>query len=207
MATELAASHRPTSRARYNLPVSGTGDAFTIVFFNNGAPFHDGHKLSKLDTPTWVAVDERGQPVATLATELHENPKSSTVLFDRCVTTFALASKQSDATVGVVRAAQNWWMQSHQLTLYRTGTASEKGARLLDDLGIDIAPFCLHKYERWRAVEDQNEALHLQQPDGPREFNGPNPFGTLTVDESKELRKQWFDEAEALLKANPTGYP
>lgn len=56
-------------------------------------------------------------------------------------------------------------------------------------------------------MEDQNEALHLQQPDKPRAFNGPNPFGTLTVDESKELRKQWFDEAEALLKLNPAGYP
>lgn len=187
--------------------MSGTGDAFTIVFFNSDAPFPDGHRPTKLDTPTWVAVDERGHPVATLATELHENPKSARVTFGRCVTTFALASKQTEATVGVVKAAQNWWMESHQLTLYRTGTASKKGARLLSDLGIDIAPFRLHKYERWRAVEDQNEALHLQQPDKPREFNGPNPFSTLTVDESKELRKQWFDEAEALLKVNPTGYP
>lgn len=152
-------------------------------------------------------MNERGHPVATLATELHENPKSAAVTFGRCVTTFALASKQTEATVGVVKAAQNWWMESHQLTLYRTGTASKKGARLLCDLGIDIAPFRLHKYERWRAVEDKNEAMHLQQPNNAREFNGPNPFSTLTADESKELRENWFAEAEALLKVNPSGYP
>ncbi|OZE28473.1 hypothetical protein CH278_23945 [Rhodococcus sp. 05-2254-5] len=187
--------------------MSATGAAFTIMFFDCGAPFGDGDNPSKLDTPTWVAVDKHGHPVATLATQVHREQTVAGVPFDRCVTTFALASTRTKATAEVVRAAQSYWLKSHQLTLYRTGTASEKGAACLSDLGIDIAPFRKQKYEQWRAREDQLDEMQRQQPESPRGFNGDNPYTTLTDDQADELREKWLAEAEALLKVNPTGYP
>lgn len=187
--------------------MSAACDASSVVFFDCGAPFADGHNLSTLDTSTWVAVDEQGRPVATLATRVHEEQIVAGVHFDRCVTIFALASRRTEATLRVVKAAQSYWLEHHQLTLFRTGTASEKGARCLSDLGIGVAPFRERRYEQWRAREDILDEMQRQQPGSPRGFNVDNPFTTLTVDESNELREKWMAEAEALLKENPTGYP
>lgn len=200
-------NHRYPKVPRYSYLVSATGEAFTIVFFDYGAPFNVEHRTSKLDTPTWVAVDEKGHPVATLATQVNKERAVAGVHFDRCVTTFALASRQPEATVAVVRAAQSYWLESHQLTLYRTGTASEKGAHRLSGLGIDIEPSRKQKYARWRAREDELEEIQRQQPGSPRGFNGNNPCTPLTADESDELREKWLAEAVALLQVNPTGYP